>query len=277
MLGQPATRAAETVISLAAAIPEITRLAECVDSFGRDHRISTNAVNDMNVALDEIVSNVVHHGGETARAHPIVIRIGLNGDRFFAEVRDQGKPFDPVAHVIPAPRADARRVPGNLGLLFVRALMNEVRYGREGQSNVLFLAKITTGLGPEPTPPFEVEASRPDAQSAVVALRGMLVGTTHTKLRERLGALIDSGTHNIVVDLAETARISSSGFWVLFATRRRLDELHGRLVLCSPKPVVRTLFEIAGLLGEFTFAPDRAAALQALREPVEPRRHPSAS
>jgi serine/threonine-protein kinase RsbW len=265
------------VVSITAAIPEITRLAECVDSFGRDHRISSNAVNDMNVALDEIVSNIVHHGGETARAHPIVIRIGLDGDRFFVEVRDQGMPFDPVAHVIPAPRADARRVPGNLGLLFVRALMNEVRYAREDHSNVLFLAKITSGPGPEPAPPFEVEASRPDAQSAVVALRGMLVGTTHTKLRERLGALIDSGTHNIVVDLAETARISSSGFWVLFATRRRLEELHGRLVLCSPQPVVRTLFEIAGLLGEFTFAPDRAAALQALRQPVDPPRHPSAS
>jgi anti-anti-sigma factor len=270
MLYQPTTRAAQTAISIDPTIAEISRVADHVESFGRDQRIPPNAVNDMNVALDEVLSNIVRHGGETARAHPIMIRIGLAGDRFFAEVRDQGVPFDPVTHVVPAPRADHRRTPGNLGLVFVRALMNEVRYTREGQSNVLYLAKIAAGSGPAGTPPFEIEASRPDAQSAVVALRGMLVGATHTKLREQLRALIDSVTLNIIVDLAGTARIASSGFWVLFAARRRLDELHGRLVLCSLQPVVHSLFEIAGLLGEFTFAPDRAAALQALREQVNP-------
>jgi anti-anti-sigma factor len=269
MLRQPTSRAAQTVFSIDSTIAEISRVADNVESFGRDQRIPSNAVDDMNVALDEVVSNIVRHGGETARAHLIVIRIGLAGDRFFAEVRDQGVPFDPVAYVIPESRGDGERTPGNLGLVFVRALMDEVRYTRDGQSNVLFLAKITSGSEPAQTPPFEIEASRPDAQSAVVALRGVLVGATHAKLSERLHALMDSGTLNIVVDLAQTARIASSGFWVLFRARRRLDELHGRLVLCSLQPVVHTLFEIAGLLGEFTFAPDRAAALQALRAQVD--------
>jgi len=266
MLHQPTSRAAETVISIDPTISEISRVADHVETFGRDHRIPSSAVDDMNVALDEIVSNIVRHGGETARAHPILIRAGLADGRFFAEVRDQGAPFDPVAYVVPELRRDGERKPGNLGLVFVRALMDEVRYTRDSQSNVLFLAKITAGLERAETPPFEIEASHPDAQSAVIALRGVLVGTTHAKLRERLRALIESGTLHIVVDLAETVRIASSGFWVLFAARRRLDELHGRLVLCSVQPVVRTLFEISGLLGEFTFAPDRAAALQALRE-----------
>jgi anti-anti-sigma factor len=270
MLQQPTTRAAQTVISIDATIAEISRVADHVESFGRDQRIPTSAVNDMNVALDEVVSNIVRHGGEMARANPITIRIGLADDRFFAEVRDQGVPFDPVTHVVPVPRADRNRTPGNLGLVFVRALMNEVRYTREGPSNVLFIAKTTSGSGLAETPPFEIEATRPDAQSAVVALRGMLVGATHAKLRDQLRALMESGARNIVVDLAGTVRIASSGFWVLFAARRRLDELHGRMVLCSLQPVVHTLFEIAGLLGEFTFAPDRAAALKALREQVDP-------
>lgn len=270
MLSQPTSRAAQTVISIDPTIAEISRVADHVESFGRDQRIPTNAVNDMNVALDEVVSNIVRHGGETARANPITIRIGLADGRFYAEVRDQGVPFDPVTHVVPVPRPDRRRTPGNLGLVFVRALMNEVRYTREGPSNVLFIAKTTSGAGPAENPPFEIEASRPDAQSAVVALRGMLVGATHAKLRDQLRALMESGTRNIVVDLAGTVRIASSGFWVLFAARRRLDELHGRMVLCSLQPVVRTLFEIAGLLGEFSFAPDRAAALKALREQIDP-------
>ena len=264
------THGAQIDISISAMLAEITRVADRVESFGCDQRIPSHAVNDMNVVLDEVISNIVRYGGESARAHPIEIRLGRTGDRFFAEVRDHGMPFDPVAHVVPAPPRAGQRTPGNLGLLFVRALMDEVRYKRENDSNVLFVAKTAAGLGPLGAPPFGIETTRPDAQSAVVALRGVLVGTTYATLREQLRTLIDSGAVNIVVDLAETARIASSGFWVLFKTRRRLDELGGRLVLCNVQPVVHTLFEIAGFLGEFTFVPDRAAALQELRKPLDP-------
>jgi len=257
-------RAAQTVISIDARIAETSRVADQVESFGRDQRVASSAVNDLNVALDEVVSNIVRHGGETARAHLVVIRIGLAGGWFFAEVRDQGVPFDPVAYVAPESRG-GKRAPGGLGLVFVRALMDEVRYTREGQSNVLFLAKSVSGARAVETPPFEIGASRPDAQTAVLALRGVLVGATQGKLRECLGALIDAGTLRIIIDLTETTHIASGGFWVLLATRRRLDELRGRLVLCSLQPAARRLFEISGLLEEFAFAADRDAALQALR------------
>ena len=270
MVTQTTTGGTQIDISIDARLAEITRVADRVASFGRDQRIPTHAVNDMNVVLDEVISNIVQHGGEEARAHLIEIRLGHTGDRFFAEVRDHGKPFDPVAHVIKAPRRDVKRTPGNLGLLFMRALMDEVRYKREGENNILFVAKTAAGLGTSEVPPFGIDTTRPDANSAVVALRGLLVGTTHAKLREELHTLIDSGTVNIVVDLAETARIASSGFWVLFKTRRRLDELGGKMVLCNLQPAVHSLFQIAGFLGEFTFLPDLAAALQELRKPLDP-------
>jgi len=267
MLNQPTTDGTQIDISITAQLAEITRVADRVDAFGRDQRIPSHAVNDMNVALDEILSNIVRYGGETARNHPIEIRLGRTGDRFFAEVRDRGVPFDPVTYVVPAPRPKAHRTPGNLGILFVRALMDEVRYKREDQSNVLFISKTAPSPGPIETPPFGIDTTQPDAQSAVVALRGVLVGTTYVNVRERLQALIDSGVVNIVVDLAETVRIASSGFLVLFKTRRRLDELGGRLVLCGLQPVVHTLFEISGFSREFAFAPDRATALQELQKP----------
>ena len=256
--------AAQTVISIDARIAETSRVADHVESFGRDQEISPGTVNDMNVALDEVISNIVRHGGDTARAHLIVIRVGLAGGWFFAEVRDQGVPFDPVSYTAPEARGGGTRTMGGLGLVFVRALMDEVRYTREGQGNVLFLAKKISAEAAADTPPFEIGASRPDAQTAVLALRGVLVGATQGKLRERLSALIDAGTLRIAVDLGETTHIASGGFWVLLATRRRLDELRGRLVLFGLQPAARRLFELSGLLGEFAFAADRDAALRAL-------------
>jgi len=270
MLDQTTNHGAQIDLSIKALLAEITRVADRVEAFGRDQRIPSHAVNDMNVVLDEVISNIIRYGGESARTHPIEIRLGYTGDRFFAEVRDHGIPFDPVSYVIPTPRRDTHRTPGNLGILFVRALMDEVRYKRENQCNVLFVAKTAARPGPLEVPPFGIETTRPDAQSAVLALRGVLVGTTYATLREQLRTLIDSGAVNIVVDLAETVRIASSGFYVLFKTRRHLEELGGRLVLCNLQPVVHTLFQIAGFLEEFTFLPDRAAALQELRKPPDP-------
>ena len=58
------------------------------------------------------------------------------------EFRDQGPAFDPLSG--PAPDLDApleQRPVGGLGLVLVRALVEDARYLREGPFNVLRLVK----------------------------------------------------------------------------------------------------------------------------------------
>jgi len=58
---------------------------------------------------------------------------------------------------------------------------------------------------------------------------------------------IDIDGPNLVIDLAGVDFIDSSGLAVLIATRRRVDDLGGELMLRRPSRTVRRLLEITHL------------------------------
>jgi anti-sigma regulatory factor (Ser/Thr protein kinase) len=93
------------------------------------------------VVLDEVLSNVINHAlADAVEGHrEIRVCIRLRPELMELEVIDDGPAFDPRA-VPPGIMAADRRF-GGAGLLFVRAMMDEVRYIRRGDRNCLTLAK----------------------------------------------------------------------------------------------------------------------------------------
>ncbi len=84
-----------------------------------------DAAQDLRLAVEEIVTNAISHGGATR----LVLRVEGGGGSVTAVVRDDARPFDP--RQAPEPDLDAaleqRRV-GGLGWYLVRRLMHEVRH-----------------------------------------------------------------------------------------------------------------------------------------------------
>ncbi|MBV8981723.1 MAG: STAS domain-containing protein [Acidimicrobiia bacterium] len=81
----------------------------------------------------------------------------------------------------------------------------------------------------------------------VVEVYGELDMHTSPDLRDQLVALIDSGANDIVLDLSGLEFIDSTGLGVLVGILKRLVTRDGRLVLRSPRPAARRVFEITGL------------------------------
>ena len=72
----------------------------------------------------------------------------------------------------------------------------------------------------------------------------------------------------IIMDLKDTEYISSSGVRVLLAGKKMLREKNGEMILVSLQPVVRDVFEIAGLARLFLIKKTREDALsEILRRP----------
>jgi serine/threonine-protein kinase RsbW len=99
----------------------------------------------LRVALDEIVSNIVIHGGV---ARPPRIDVGFRrvDDGVEVTITDDGPPFDPMARPEPDVTLPIEaRQPGGLGIALVKSLVDRVRYERIGRagggSNVLVLWK----------------------------------------------------------------------------------------------------------------------------------------
>jgi serine/threonine-protein kinase RsbW len=126
------------------------RVVEELDTFCRVEGLPAEAVWPLRIALDEIVTNIVTHGGGGR-----TIDVSFRRDAAAIEVviADDGPPFDPLASPDPDVTLPLEaRQPGGLGILFVRSLMDEVRYERK-TGNVLTLRKRLGPDGPGPREP----------------------------------------------------------------------------------------------------------------------------
>jgi serine/threonine-protein kinase RsbW len=121
---------------------EIERLGRLVDQFGGEHGLPPETVFHINLALDELVTNVIVHGFENRDRHEIVVRLTLDDDRVLVEVEDDGVPFNPLE--VPPPVLDLNiedRPIGGLGVHFVRSVMDAVEYCRQEGHNIVRMTK----------------------------------------------------------------------------------------------------------------------------------------
>ena len=119
---------------------EMRTIAALVEQFGLTHLVPSQIVNELNVALDEVLNNIISYGYEDAGHHDISVRLELRGGIVEVVVEDDGKPFNPLA--VPAPDLTIRpRAEGGVGLHFVRTLTDGMTYARHDGINQLRLTK----------------------------------------------------------------------------------------------------------------------------------------
>jgi serine/threonine-protein kinase RsbW len=129
-------------IRLPADVKEIERLNRLVRQFGELHEVPSRTLYAVNLALDELVTNVVLYGFEQAAGREVLVRIATAGQDLVASVLDDGKAFDPLQ--APPPDLTApleERALGGLGIHLVRSLMDHVSYARDDDKNVLTIRK----------------------------------------------------------------------------------------------------------------------------------------
>lgn len=132
------TLVAETVpAALDAVAPLAGKIERACDELG----LADDVAFKLNLALDELVTNLVTHGGS---ALPVAVSLTAHAGWLELLIVDSGPPFDPA--LAPAPDtslAIEERPIGGLGLHLIRTLMDEVRYSRDGDRNRLVLVMRT--------------------------------------------------------------------------------------------------------------------------------------
>ena len=121
---------------------ELARIGESVERFGSDCHLSPDDIAQINLVLDELVSNVIKYGYDDAREHQIDVTVTVEGDVIAISVEDDGKPFN----LLEAPEPDLElsieeRPIGGLGVFLVRSIVDAVDYRRDGNRNIVTLKK----------------------------------------------------------------------------------------------------------------------------------------
>lgn len=111
----------------------LERIVEQLDEFWAHHELDPSVQADLNIAIEEMLSNVMRHNSAGA---DIQLQAVVYADKVKVEIRDRGRPFDPLAH--PAPDVQApleQRRGGGLGIFLTIRLMDETSYERVDGEN----------------------------------------------------------------------------------------------------------------------------------------------
>jgi serine/threonine-protein kinase RsbW len=130
------------MITLRNTLSEIERLANAVMQFGRKNSFSDKDIFDINLALEEVVNNIISYGYTDKNEHQINIHMELEGTELELRVEDDGVPFNPLE--FPEPDINKpleERQPGGLGLFFVRNLTYKLEYRRDKDKNIFIMRK----------------------------------------------------------------------------------------------------------------------------------------
>ena len=123
-------------------LAELRRVARLVDDLGLHWHLPADTIADLQVALDEILTNIVSYAYDDAATHRIGLSLSRDEAGVHVVVEDDGKPFDPFSVAAPDHSGGLReRRVGGLGIHLVRALMNMASYDRHGDINRTTLLK----------------------------------------------------------------------------------------------------------------------------------------
>ena len=130
-------------ITVEATTGNIPKVAAFVDEELERLDCAPKANMQIDVCIDELVANVAHYAYGSGTGS-VTVRLGFDEEQriFSMTFVDAGVPFDPCN--VPEPDISLpleERPIGGLGLLMVRKMMDEMRYRREGEHNVLTVYK----------------------------------------------------------------------------------------------------------------------------------------
>lgn len=131
----------KSTLRIKGTLPELNTVHSHLHSLDHNWRLGRKVCIEINLILDELITNIIEHG-ERGNEHHIDIILSKVGRNLTIEVKDDGPPFDPTICALPDTTLTLdKRKCGGLGILLVRRLSDNCRYRREQNKNVLTLQK----------------------------------------------------------------------------------------------------------------------------------------
>lgn len=236
-----------------------------LDNLMRTHGVLPTTTGKLQIVLDELLSNIMHHGygldsgpevsGRKASiasaSSEVRVKMQLDNDCFTLTTSDDSAAFNPC---LPAFANDAARPRlGGRGLDLVRALSDSLTYQRTHDRNVTVLIKtvaLTTKEMDKMAPGLTIDETL-SGQTANIALAGRIDSGNAPYITEHLGRIAKGGHIHLVLDLTALDYLTSAGFRTLLIVSDVAEDIGGSLTLTNLNAEVRDLFDLSGLSQAF--------------------------
>jgi anti-sigma regulatory factor (Ser/Thr protein kinase) len=128
-----------TDLSIRNDLAELALVRDSLERIGAELGVPSKPLMQLQVALDEIASNVIKYGWPDGGNHELFVRITGYHDRIEVEIVDDGRAFDPrLAPPPELPPVSRRRKPGGVGIHMTKQLVDRIEYERiEGRNRTV--------------------------------------------------------------------------------------------------------------------------------------------
>lgn len=124
-----------------ARVDNLHHVLEFLESELENHECSMKISTALAIAIEELFVNVASYSYPDGEGD-CTLKIDFDGDDCIMTLIDKGIPFDPVAKTDPdiSLSAEERDI-GGLGILMVKKTMDDMRYERKDDQNILVMRK----------------------------------------------------------------------------------------------------------------------------------------
>ena len=127
---------------LKSSLSELDRLCQNLETFGNKFGFSKKLIFEINLALDELFTNIISYGFKDDDEHIIKVTLTPDKDELCLCIEDDGMPFNPIDFETPDVSCSVEECKiGGLGIHIMKKLMDEVCYQRCDDKNILNLKK----------------------------------------------------------------------------------------------------------------------------------------
>lgn len=132
----------EKKITISNRLDQLEILANVLESISGEWKIPMNAVLNLNLVLEELVTNIIFYGYNDTNEHEINILLSYHDKTVQIQIEDDGKEFNPLLYIEPDTglALDDRKI-GGLGIHFVRKIMDDITYTRSDNKNIVTMKK----------------------------------------------------------------------------------------------------------------------------------------
>lgn len=120
---------------------ELAGLCHKIHNFLEDRQIPAAPVYKIDLALEEMLTNVIKYSYDDEDRHEINVSLQLDNERILLEMRDDGHEFDPLA----TPNVElsdeiAQRQVGGMGIHLTRSMVDAISYSRKDNCNIITIS-----------------------------------------------------------------------------------------------------------------------------------------
>jgi len=124
-------------------VSELERIALFLEELGDLYGLSMKVVMNLNLVLEELVTNTIFYSFKDRNDHFIEIYANADDEKISIMIEDDGEPFDPTSKDTPESlgKPIEEQTIGGLGIHLVKNLMDSFTYERVDDKNRVYLIK----------------------------------------------------------------------------------------------------------------------------------------